>query len=349
MCDVINGADKVAIAAHAHPDGDAIGSCVALLHYLRGKGVHPSIVLYDRWPDSLSFIAAGAKDAMTVYESEPEKAAAIIEGSDAIFCLDMNSFGRAEALGDALGKAACPKVLIDHHLNPETDRFSTVFSMTEISSTSELLYYVLLAMPDVGGDAGNIPAEARNALMAGMTTDTNNFANSVYPSTFSMASVLIAAGVDRDAIIESLYGCYRENRLRLMGTMLKDRMTITAEGAAYMIIDKPLAAEFDIRDGETEGFVNMPLGIRDVKMSLLLREEDDRYRVSIRSRRGISANLCAKTYFNGGGHELAAGGKLVKGKDISGGTAGLAAYVESVTGEFLAGGRKENNGFQGNH
>ena len=173
--------------------------------------------------------------------------------------------------------------------------------------------------------------------MAGMTTDTNNFSNSVYPSTFGMASQLLAAGVDRDAIIDSLYTNYRETRFRLMGMLLKDRMTITPWGTAYMIINKDIAAEYDIKEGETEGFVNMPLGIRKVRMSFLLKEEDDRFRVSVRSKKGISANRCAAEFFNGGGHEQAAGGKLIKGRDLSAepDIAEVAEYVEKCTYRFF--------------
>ena len=122
-----------------------------------------------------------------------------------------------------------------------------------------------------------------------------------------------------------------------MGRLLGDKMKITGDGVAYMIIDRSLADEYDIREGETEGFVNIPLGMECVRMSILLKEEDDKFRVSIRSKKGTSANRCAAMFFNGGGHELAAGGKLVKGRDLKTGSAAeAAAYVEARTGEFLS-------------
>ena len=214
--------------------------------------------------------------------------------------------------------------------------FDLVFSVTEISSTAELLYHILMSCPEICGDASRLPVKAAEALLAGMTTDTNNFSNSVFPSTFRMASELLGAGIDRDAIVASLYNNYRENRFRLMGELLHKVMKITPEGAAYMIISKDLAKKYDLREGETEGFVNMALGIKNVRMSLLLKEEDDRFRVSVRSKRGISANRCAALYFNGGGHELASGGKLLKEKDLDGGGPEKAAsYTERVTGKFL--------------
>ena len=184
--------------------------------------------------------------------------------------------------------------MIDHHLNPDRASFELVFSETEVSSASELLYQVLLALPGVGS-AERLPLDVLTPLMAGMTTDTNNFANSVFPGTLRMASELIAAGVDRDRILSDLYNNYRENRLRLMGYLLSDNLVITPEGAAVMILDKETQERFGFRQGESEGFVNIPLAVSDVKISLFLTEEDGKFRVSIRSKRGISANKLASS------------------------------------------------------
>ena len=168
-----------------------------------------------------------------------------------------------------------------------------------------------------------------------MTTDTNNFANSVFPGTFEMAAALIGAGVDRDGILSSLYNNYRENRLRLMGFLMSERLRITPDGVAYIILDEDIQKRFDFRRGESEGFVNMPLSIATVRMSIFLTQEDGVFRVSVRSKKGTSANLCAATYFNGGGHEQAAGGKLVVGKDLAS-ASDAEAYILKATGKFFA-------------
>ena len=167
-----------------------------------------------------------------------------------------------------------------------------------------------------------------------MTTDTNNFSNSTYPSTLEMASALLSAGVDRDRIISELYNRQRENRLRLMGHALTDLMKITDDGVAYMVFDAETLKRYDIREGETEGFVNMPLTIDTVRMSLLLKEDGERVRVSIRSKKGTSANMCARLYFNGGGHENAAGGRLILNKDLSD-ISEAGTYIEKYTHKFL--------------
>ena len=338
MLEMASKASGITVVTHTRPDGDAMGSSLGLLRFLTATGKDAVIVLNDRYPDSLSFMAGEDAGSILVYEDEPEKTAGTVRKSDLVFCLDMNSFGRAEKLEGLLREKDCPKILIDHHLNPDTGSFDLVFSKTDISSTSELLYHILMATPETGGDARRLPVKCAEALLTGMTTDTNNFSNSVFPSTFEMASDLLGAGIDRNAIVAALYCNYRENRYRLTGRLLYENMVITAEGVAYMILDKAMAAEYDIREGETEGIVNIPLGIKNVRMSILLKEDEDRFRVSVRSKEGVSANRCASMYFNGGGHELAAGGKLFKGKDIPDGTVREAAeYVETRTREFLGG------------
>ena len=151
-----------------------------------------------------------------------------------------------------------------------------------------------------------------------------------------MAGKLIEAGVDRDALLENLYNRYRENRYRFMGHFLSKKMKITEEGVAYAVISAEEIRSFGIRDGETEGFVNMPLGIDTVRMSVFIKEEDngERFRVSVRSRRGTSANRFAGLYFNGGGHERAAGGRLLVPRDVAGAKE-VEEYVERCVKEFF--------------
>jgi phosphoesterase RecJ-like protein len=167
-----------------------------------------------------------------------------------------------------------------------------------------------------------------------MTTDTNNFGNSVYPSTLQMASSLLGAGVDRDRIISLIYNRFNENRLRLMGHMMKDLLTITPDGVAYIVLDRRTQLEYNVSEGDTEGFVNMPLSIEKVKMSILLKEDEGKVRVSVRSKKGTSANRCAGKYFNGGGHENAAGGRLSIPGDLDS-ISQAAEYIEKHTHTFM--------------
>lgn len=325
---------KVCVVVHPHPDGDALGSGIALRNYLmefRGQGKEVSLISPDRFPESLDFLAGNA--GIIIAGDQMDAAVEAIGSSSLIVCLDLNSIGRAGCLHDALSSSKAFKVLVDHHPGPAVSEFDLVFSDTGVSSTCELLFYILVRLSGRGG-ASRLPVSVSAPLMTGMTTDTNNFANSVFPSTLRMASSLLASGVDRDDILSHLYNDYRENRLRAMGFFLEQLMHITADGVAYVVMDKETIGRFDLREGETEGFVNLPLGISTVKISVFLREDEGYYRVSVRSKKGWSANTLAARYFNGGGHECAAGGKLFFPKDIP--SREMAAdYIEKVTARFM--------------
>ena len=218
----IEDAQKIAITAHMRPDGDAVGSCAALFHCLGDMGKDAVIVLPDASPDYLGFIteAVGSRH-LTDFESDGQGARDALAGCDLIFCLDYNAFHRTGKMEQALSGHHAVKILVDHHLNPARECFDLVFSETEVSSTAEYLYNILLMTSRYGHDAGKLPEQAATALMTGMTTDTNNFANSVFPSTLRMASSLLEAGVDRDFIISRLYNEYSEGRIRLMASRAK--------------------------------------------------------------------------------------------------------------------------------
>ena len=329
-------ASRASIVVHTHPDGDAVGSGTAMARYLADiKGKDTALVLPDGIPDSISFMTRWADPVrVIVFDKETDKAKGRIESSDLIICLDCNSFSRTAGMESLLRESKARKILIDHHLNPETESFDLTFSKTGISSASELLFWILMETPQIHGDASSLPEGCASALLAGMTTDTNNFANSVFPSTLEMASRLMAAGVDRDGILSELYNKFRENRLRLLGYLISEKLTITPEGAAVIILDKETQDMFDFRRGESEGFVNLPLSVAKVRMSVFLTQEDNLFKVSVRSKKGTSANDFAARYLNGGGHELAAGGKLAIGKDLA--TAeSVGAYILKATGKFL--------------
>ena len=327
---LVESAGTVTVTAHTHPDGDALGSVSALVAYLREcRGKDAVAVLPDSPAATVRFIVP-AGVPLLCYDKEPEAALTRIAASDLIVMLDGNGFSRTEGLQEAFEASPAPKILIDHHVGPQTEWFQAVFSTPDVSSASELLYYILLELPDIGGEARRLPADTARALLTGMTTDTNNFANSVYPGTFRMAADLIAAGVDRETVLVDLYNRYRENRVRVMGYLQYENMRITPEGLAFIIATREILDRFGVNEGETEGLVNVPLTIDRVKMSILLKQEKDHFRVSIRSKNGWSARECAKAHFHGGGHENASGGKLWWPADIAG-PSDAAAYLEQVS------------------
>lgn len=304
-------ADKTAIVTHIRPDGDAVGSCVALASFLESRGKSAYIIYPTEIPDSLKFIGEQILPA-GIFETSPENCKAILGECDLLFCLDFNRSHRTgDQMGAFLDSLDCPKILIDHHPDPDRNNYKVCLSECEVSSTAELLFWILMKTSAVKSDVNALPYVCRTACLTGMTTDTNNFANSVFPTTFKMASFLLESGVDRDAVIDRLYNCYREERLRLMGRLLSEKMKITDNGIAYIILDAETVRGYDIHEGETEGFVNIPLGIEKVKISVFLKQDTDRFRVSVRSKRGWSAREIAEKYFNGGGHEQASGGRLM--------------------------------------
>ena len=325
----ISGAARITVLSHTHPDGDALGSSAGMGLFLQetlGKDV---VCMVPDFPaDNLRFILPEGLPFLS-YDTAPGKCQERIAASDLLILLDGNNLSRTESLELFLNASKARKVLIDHHVGPDKEHFQLVFSTTEISSASELLYWILKAL---GGEM--LPKGCLQALLTGMTTDTNNFANSVFPSTFQMASEIISAGVDRDAIIQQLYNNYRENRVRLFGYMQAQGLKILPGGAAYMILSKEILSRFDIREGESEGLVNVPLSIGQVRLSLLLKEDNGHFRVSIRSKKGTSARLLAQEYFHGGGHENASGGKLYFPADVAT-PKEAAACVESILMKYL--------------
>ncbi len=333
--EMIGEARRICIVTHMKPDGDAMGSAVAMYRFLESSGKSSRIILNDPYPQYLSFLVSeDMAGNVVIYDDDPVEVRAEILESDLIICLDFNAFHRTDNLAPLLSESKGEKILIDHHLNPSRELFSLTFSETEVSSASELLYHILSGTSSVKGDAAKLEKRCIEALMTGMTTDTNNFANSVFPSTLHMASALLEAGADRDKILNYLYNQYSENRLRLMGHMMKDLLRITEDGVAYIVLDRKTQEEYKVTEGDTEGFVNMPLSIAKVRMSILAKEDGDRIRISVRSKKGTSANQCARRFFNGGGHENAAGGRLYIPDDVEN-IGRVVSYIEETTHIFL--------------
>lgn len=332
---MIEQADRIITLTHVRPDGDALGSSLGMFHFLLSRyNKTAKVLLPTPVPDSLKFLVdESARDHMFDYETSEDEVRKAISECDLAICLDFNTLSRIEQLGGLISESSCSRILIDHHEEPGGG-FDLSFSVQKISSTCELLFHILMATDKISQDASRLPHRCAYSLMTGMTTDTNNFSNSTYPSTLEMASALIAAGVDRDDIIDKIERQYTENRLRLLGHVLKDRMTIMPEGVSYIVLDKKTLEEYNIKEGDTEGFVNIPLSLAKVSMSIMLKEDKDRIRVSVRSKAGVSARLMAKSWFNGGGHEQASGGTLHIPEDIP--SIEMAAdYIENAVHSFF--------------
>ena len=325
---------KTVIVSHTRPDGDAAGSCVAMKRFLDDNyGGEHLIVLDNAVNVAINFLFEYG-GVPVYFDKEPAAAGKALSDAGLIICLDVSGPARTGCLEKFIRASSAPKILFDHHLSPETEIFTTLISCTEVSSTCELLYDSLLKMPQIAGSTARLSLECLTALMTGITTDTNNFGNSVFPGTLEAVAGMLAAGVDREAIVNHVFNEYRENRIRLMGHLLASVMKITENGVAYIVLSGETSRKYDIMEGELEGIVNMPLAIKSVRMSIFVREDEGFLRVSIRSKRGTSANGIAVKYFNGGGHELASGGKLFWPKDIAR-KEDAEDYIRKVTGEYF--------------
>ena len=254
----IDSCGSFVVVTHNHPDGDALGSSSALCRYLRQLGKEKVAVVREDAAQTIAFIAEG--DPLL----QGDAAIEAIAEAEMILCTDFNGLSRAGAYGQAISESKAYKVLFDHHLNPQMQEFDLVFSTPEISSACEVVYSVLKHMPRKADFASGIG----DCLMAGMTTDTNNFANSVFPGTLAMASELISAGVDRDAIVANLYNRYRKNRVLAISHILSEHMLLREDGLAVLTVSKELWHRFGLEEGELEGMVNIPLTIDEVKVCI---------------------------------------------------------------------------------
>lgn len=324
---VIESSSRIVLLAHANPDGDAIGSVTAMYHYLRQIGKTAFMVVPNRYPDFLSCLNPADAHIHT-YKDESAECDKAIAGADLVICMDMNGPRRIDELAEPVFNGTdARRILIDHHLNPETDFFDIVISETAVSSTCELLLSLILKSPEICGNFGRVNLDCATAIAAGMLTDTNNFANSIFPDTLERMSMLLKRGVDRDSLYDSIFCSYSESRMRLMGHLLSEKMSVIHDGSvAFIILDNADKEKYSFRTGDSEGFVNLPLKMQGIRMSALLKEDDSYVKVSLRSKGDLDVNLFAREYCNGGGHRNASGGKLYM--DISETAAYFTASVE---------------------
>ena len=302
---LIAGCDRVVITCHIAPDGDAVGSSLALCHMLTDLGKEAHIVTPDMFASNLYYLP-GAKDIVT-YSRYEEFAIQLIDQAGLIFCLDYNSLKRIDKLEQHILRSKAPKVMIDHHLDPE-DFPSLVISHPEESSTSILLFKVFAAM----GLLPLVDKKIASCIYAGMMTDTGNFSyNSNNPDIYRIISRLVECGIDKDKLYTHIINTSTLSRLRINGYAVSRKMKIYPEHRAALItLTRDELNSMDYKKGDTESLVNIPLQLPDVIYSVFLREETDYIKVSARSKGSFPVNRLCSEHFNGGGHRNAAGGEF---------------------------------------
>lgn len=298
----IQEAKKVVITTHRNPDGDAIGSTLALQSILLKLGADARIVMPSSAPDFLSWLN-GCQE-IVIFDTEPELSTQLVNDADLIFCLDFNQLERIDKLGEVIKKAIGIKVLIDHHLNP-SDFAAHVFSTIEVSSTCELLFTWLKSHELYK----YIDKEVATFLYVGILTDTGSFKFGTSPHLFRIAAELLEFGIDDVEIQNKLFNSSTEKRLRLYGHCLTNRMEILGEYATGIIwLTKEDYETFSIERGDTEGIVNALLQIKKVVMGIFIHEQPTVVKLSLRSKGNFSVEEIARKFFKGGGHRNASGG-----------------------------------------
>jgi len=297
----------VLITTHYNPDGDAIGSSLALYHFLSSRGIKSKVLIPNELPSFLQWLP-GVKDAV-IYLENPDLGNELIASADLIFCMDYNGLGRVKLFTDQLRTASATRVLIDHHVQPENE-FDLTFSIISVSSTSELLYQIIEAAGLVSG----ITKDMAECFFVGIMTDTGSFSFACNrPETFEIAASLIKTGMDVERVHRMVYDTYSESRMRLLGHCLGSNMKVLPEFAtAYIWLSIEDLEKYEYQQGDTEGVVNYALSIQNVAVAALFTERGDRVRVSLRSKGEFSVNEFARAHFNGGGHRNAAGGDIFK-------------------------------------
>ncbi len=293
---------SILITSHHNPDGDAIGSLLAMYHLTKKEGYRVNCVVPNRIPEFLKWMP-GSADILIFDE---KKHARLFTEADIIYCLDYNAPSRVASMEGALKSSQAKKILIDHHPEPDKEFFDWAYSTVEISSTAELVYNYIVDWK--GND--EITEEIAACLYVGIMTDTGSFSfNCSYASTFAATAKLLETGIDGEEIHRLVYNNYSESRLRLLGYCLSEKMTVIEEySMAYISLTKTELERFGYVPGDTEGIVNYPLSVKDVKISILLTERKDNIRLSFRSKGNFPVNRIAREHFEGGGHMNAAGG-----------------------------------------
>ena len=305
---LISDAQNIIVTCHKSPDGDAIGSCLGWAEYLRSRGKEPTVIVPDQFPDFLLWMPNTEK--IVRYDKHREKCDMLFKIADLVFCLDFNTPSRVNEMEQALVGSQAPKVLIDHHLDPDVPAVLTV-SHPAACSTSELIFRIVWQLDGFK----DLSRQFAIPVYCGMMTDTGGFLyNSSRPEIYFIIGELLTKHIDKDRIYRNVYHNYSEDRIRLMGYVMYEKLVYLSDfHTAFYTLTKEEQKRFHFVKGDAEGLVNIPQQIKGLRLSISLREDSEKPNlvwVSLRSVDNFPCNKIAAEFFNGGGHLNASGGHL---------------------------------------
>lgn len=302
----------VVIIPHKNPDGDAIGSCLALYHYLLKRGHSCTVISPNNYPNFLQWLPGN--ETVKFYDTETADCEKLLNRAELIFTLDFNEFSRTSAMRPQLQKVRDGNkaifVMIDHHEQPD-DYAEYRYSVVKASSTCELIYNCISKF----GDTALIDASIATCLYVGIMTDTGSFKfSSTTGQTHRVVADLIDKGANNALIHQRVYDTKTYDQLQLLGVALNNLRVIPDKKAAYITLSQKELDQHHYRKGDTEGIVNYGLSLKGIILTAIFIEDRDEQiiKISLRSKGDFNVNEVARKYFNGGGHKNAAGGKSLK-------------------------------------
>jgi phosphoesterase RecJ-like protein len=302
---LLSSSKKIAIIPHKNPDGDAIGSTLALWHYLVNTGHTANIVSPNDFPKFLKWMPGA--DKILNFEKENIQSKSCIQNADIIFTLDFNHLGRVGHMSEALESANATFVMVDHHQEP-SDYAKIKYSDVSMSSTCEMVYVLIKKL----GAENSITSEMANCIYTGIMTDTGSFKfASTTSNTHRVIADLMDKGAEGTEIHHRIYDTNSPSRLHLLGCALKNMVILQEYQTAYITLSQNELDKYDYQKGDTEGFVNYGLTLDGIRFAVIFIEnkEEGIFKISFRSVGDFSVNDFARKHFHGGGHINAAGGK----------------------------------------
>ena len=297
---------NIVITTHQKPDGDALGSSIGLSIFLKKMGHNVSVISPTNWPNFLNWLPN--IQFVIDFENHKPEAIKLIEAADFIFCLDFNVIERIKNMASYIDKKASNQlILIDHHQEPDLKYFEFISSDPTKSSTCELVYdFIVDYNPELIQDK-----DLAICLYTGLMTDSGSFRHpSTTSSSHTMAAHLLAQGINHTQIHDLVFDSFNENRLRFIGHCLLNCLQVFPEyQAALLAVSHADIQKYKIQTGDTEGLVNFLLTIQEIQVAAILIDRGDERKWSFRSKNNFNVSIFAKNYFNGGGHNQAAGGK----------------------------------------